>query len=79
MSLLTVKMTDSIKVIPAGTFSYCPFLSSYTGGASVERIEDAAFLDCMTLQKEIVFPETLRYIGYGAFYGCGLTRVEFNR
>ena len=77
MSLLTVKMSDSIKVIPAGTFSYCPFLSSYTGGASVERIEDMAFLQCMTLQKEIVFPKTLRYIGYGAFYGCGLTRVEF--
>jgi len=75
--LLSVKMSDSIKVIPAGTFSYCPFLSSYTGGASVERIEDMAFLRCMTLQKEIVFPETLRYIGYGAFYGCGLTRVEF--
>ena len=77
MSLLTVKISDSIKVIPVGTFSYCPFLSSYTGGASVERIEDKAFLQCMTLQKEIVFPETLRYIGYGAFYGCGLTRVEF--
>ena len=77
MSLLTVKISDSIKVIPVGTFSYCPFLSSYTGGASVERIEDMAFLCCMTLQKEIVFPETLRYIGYGAFYGCGLTRVEF--
>ena len=75
--LLSVKISDSIKVIPAGTFSYCLFLSSYTGGASVERIEDAAFLDCMTLQKEIVFPKTLRYIGYGAFYGCGLTRVEF--
>ena len=77
LGLLSVKMSDSIKVIPAGTFSYCPFLSSYTGGASVERIEDMAFLQCMTLQKEIVFPETLRYIGYGAFYGCGLTRVEF--
>ena len=77
LGLLSVKISDSIKVIPVGTFSYCPFLSSYTGGASVERIEDAAFLDCMTLQKEIVFPETLRYIGYGAFYGCGLTRVEF--
>jgi len=77
LGLLSVKISDSIKVIPVGTFSYCPFLSSYTGGASVERIEDKAFLQCMTLQKEIVFPETLRYIGYGAFYGCGLTRVEF--
>ena len=75
--LLSVKMSDSIKVIPKKTFSYCYSLSTYIGGASVERIEDVAFLECMALQKEIVFPKTLRYIGYGAFYGCGFKEVEF--
>ena len=70
-------MSDSIKIIPKKTFSYCYSLSTYIGGASVERIEDVAFLECMALQKEIVFPKTLRYIGYGAFYGCGFKEVEF--
>ena len=76
-NLLSVKMSDSIKIIPKKTFSYCYSLSTYIGGASVERIEDVAFLECMALQKEIVFPKTLRYIGYGAFYGCGFKEVEF--
>ena len=76
-NLLSVKMSDSIKIIPKKTFSYCYSLSTYIGGASVERIEDVAFMMCSNLPEEIVFPETLRYIGLGAFYECGFKEVEF--
>ena len=75
--LMNVKMSDSIKVIPTETFSYCSSLSNYTGGMSVERIEDLAFFMCQSFSDEIVFPETLRYIGFGAFYECGLKDIEF--
>ena len=55
----------------------CIFLKTYTGGASVERIEDYAFNNCERFGGEIVFPETLRYIGNRAFEMTEINTVIF--
>ena len=73
----SVVMSDSVKVIPYGAFMYCVNLNTYTGGASVERIEDYAFNNCERLTGEIVFPETLKYIGNRAFEMTGINSVVF--
>ena len=76
-NLLSARMSDSIKYLPEEVFSHCISLSSYTGGASVERIGSSAFLMCQSFQEKIVFPENLKYIGFGAFTYTPLTDVEF--
>ena len=73
----SVVMSDSVKVIPYGAFMYCQLLENYAGGASVERIEDYAFNYCERLAGEIVFPETLKYIGNRAFELTGINSVVF--
>jgi len=73
----SVVMSDSVKVIPYRAFMYCQLLKTYTGGASVERIEDYAFNNCERLAGEIVFPETLKYIGNRVFELTGINSVVF--
>ena len=76
-SLSSVVMSDSVKVIPYGAFRNCSVLESYIGGSSVERIEDYAFNHCESMANEIVFPETLKYIGNRAFEMTGINSVVF--
>jgi hypothetical protein len=76
-TITSVVMSDSVKVIPYGAFMYCQLLKNYAGGASVERIEDYAFNYCERLAGEIVFPETLKYIGNRAFEMTGINSVVF--
>ena len=76
-SLVTVVMSDSVKVIPYGAFNYCQSLRSYTGGASVERINSRAFSNCESFAKNLVFPSTLKVIEVGAFFDTDIKTVEF--
>ena len=74
-SLHTARMSDSVKVIPVMSFYGCSRLESYSGGASVERIEEVAFT--LTKIKSMVFPETLRVIENQAFYYAPINSLEF--
>ena len=76
-SLVTVVMSDSVKVIPYGAFQYCQSLRSYTGGASVERINSRAFSNCGSFAKNLVFPSTLKVIDNMAFLSTNIQTVEF--
>ena len=76
-NLATVVMSDSVKVIPYGAFNYCQSLRSYTGGASVERINSLAFCNCGNFAKNLVFPSTLKVIEVGAFFDTDIKTVEF--
>ncbi len=76
-NLVTVVMSDSVKVIPYGAFNYCQSLRSYTGGASVERINSLAFSNCGNFAKNLVFPSTLKVIELGAFFDTDIKTVEF--
>ena len=75
--ITSVVMSDSVKVIPAEAFMYCTNLNSYSGGASVERIEEYAFSDCGSFAKNIVFPPSLRVIEDAAFLFTDVITVEF--
>jgi hypothetical protein len=68
-------MSDSIKIIPAMSFYGCSRLESYSGGASVERIGEAAFT--FTKIKSMVFPETLRVIEELVFYDAPINSLDF--
>ena len=75
--LKNVLMSDSLKVLPVDIFSFCYSLSSYTGGATLERIEDYAFYHCDKLRTKIVFPKSLKYIGEQAFAYTVPNEVKF--
>ena len=75
--ITSVVMSDSVKTIPAEAFMYCTNLNSYSGGASVERIEEYAFSDCGSFAKNIVFPPSLRVIEDAAFLFTDVITVEF--
>ena len=75
--LTSVVMSDSVKTIPAEAFMYCTNLNSYSGGESVERIEEYAFSDCGSFAKNIVFPPSLRVIEDAAFVFTDIETVEF--
>ena len=72
-----VRMSDSVKVIEKEAFFGCNNLNSYTGGASVERIEEYAFSECGSFAKNIVFPPSLQVIEEAAFFMTEIETVEF--
>ena len=75
--LESVVMSDSVKVIPNSAFYLCRYLNSYTGGASVERIEEYAFSMCGTFAQNLVLPSNLKFIGHLAFLDTDVKQVEF--
>ena len=75
--ITSVVMSDSVRVIPAEAFMYCANLNSYSGGASVERIEEYAFSECGSFAKNIVFSPSLRVIEDCAFIFTEIKTVEF--
>ena len=74
--LQTIVMSDSVKVIPYRAF-YASKLNSYTGGNSVERIEEYAFSLCGSFALNLVFPSTLKVIENMAFLSTNIQTVEF--
>ena len=76
-NLKRVVMSDSVKVLPALVFENCLLLESYTGGASVERIEDRAFYYCESIPQKMVFPPSLKVIEEYVFEGTSVKEVEF--
>ena len=76
-NLRRINFPNSLKIIDSNAFNSCEYLSSFTGGDSLERIEYGAFAYCNNLRKEIVFPKGLKYVGAYAFYGAPLKVIEF--
>ena len=72
-----IQFPNSLKIIDSNAFNSCEYLSSFSGGDSLERIEYGAFAYCNNLRKEIVFPKGLKYVGAYAFYGAPLKVIEF--
>ena len=59
---------DKVRRLPRGIFSGKEF-SEVTLPACLERIDDFAFSGCKNLAT-INLSDSIRYIGYDAFYGC---------
>lgn len=72
-SLEAVEIPAAVDTIFARTFEKCTSLKTVKFNDGLKRIEDGAwagaFMNCSSL-KELVFPETLEYIGTMAFKDC---------
>ncbi len=67
ISLKTLKLSSLLKVIPASAFQGCISLEEVTIPASVETIENGAFM--LTALKTVVIPKSVKTIYAAAFYG----------
>ena len=65
-----VTIPDTVRTIEYCAFWGCDKLRSVKLGDGVEVIEAEAFQDCTALAGDLMLPESLRYIGDGAFAGC---------
>ena len=76
-SLETVEIPSSVRDVMTDAFRYSGLKTVYGMGA-VERIWDGAFSGCTSLSG-VSFPDTLLFIGDGAFRGCsGKTFAKVN-
>lgn len=74
-SLEQVDLPDNLKEISKGAFA-CTSLRSIDLPPKLEKIGDVAFMECLNLEK-IEFPDTVTYIGDGAFKACeSLTELK---
>lgn len=72
----SVKLPDSITVIPYGFFRRCMALEKVIMPDSVKAIDSYAFSDCIAL-KEIKLPKSLEIIEQNAFSGCvSIEKIE---
>ncbi len=72
----SVKLPDSITVIPYGFFRRCMALEKVMIPDSVKAIDGYAFSDCIAL-KEIKLPKSLELIEQNAFSGCvSIEKIE---
>lgn len=74
VSLVSIRIPDSVKEIEDGAFRGCTSLTSIRLPKFVTEIEDTAFAECTSLMM-ITIPESVRAIGEGVFTGC--TSLKF--
>ena len=65
--LYIVNLPDSVKVIGQDAFRFCQNLEEVLLPSRLKIIHGSAFGDCPKLKKVSPFPETLAYVGRGAF------------
>lgn len=66
--IVGVNLPDGLKSIDAGAFKGCGGIVNINLPDGLKRIEDSAFEGCSF--KDIIFPESLEYIGKNAFICC---------
>ena len=73
--LRSVKLPSTLRVIEEGAFMLCLSLSRLELPQGIEELRDMCFEN--SALEEIVIPESCRYIGEEAFFGCeGLHRAD---
>ena len=76
--ITSVHLLDGILAIEDEAFSGCTNLEVIESPSTVVRIGERAFAGCEKL-KEIILPESLKFIENGAFSGCtSLEKITFN-
>ena len=72
-SLKTIKLSNTIKIIPENTFKGCKSLKSITIPNSVKKIGNYAFKDCTCLET-LDIPDSVECLGEGVFNNCPLLK-----
>ena len=77
-----IKMPDSVRQIGQAAFCYCDKLKKVTISKNVtvipgatDYIMNGVFEGCQNLEEELKLPDSIRYIGSRAFFGCALCKV----
>ncbi|MBQ7116431.1 MAG: leucine-rich repeat protein [Clostridia bacterium] len=75
-SLESITLPDTVTVIDQYAFSGCKALKDFQFPKSLIKINQWAFKGCECFDnKELVLPDTLQKVGYGAFSGANITSL----
>lgn len=75
-SLESITLPDSVSVIDEYAFSGCKALKDFQFPHNLIKINKWAFKGCECFDnKELVLPDTLQKVGYGAFSGANITSL----
>ncbi len=75
-SLENITLPDTVTVIDQYAFSGCKALKDFQFPKSLIKINQWAFKGCECFDnKELVLPDTLQKVGYGAFSGANITSL----
>ena len=75
--LESITIPGTLKIIPTKAFFRCGNLKNVIIENGVEVIEDNAFQE--TAIESIVFPDSIKKIKNGAFYGCSLNHITIGK
>lgn len=75
--LINVKLPETVISIGYAAFMRDAALTTVNMPAALTVIDDYAFNECAALTGTLNFPAGLKSIGSLAFYGCGITGVDF--
>lgn len=71
----TLVVPETLKIVDESAFAFMPNFTTLTIEEGVERINDYGFAYNTALTGQIQLPDSLLYIGAGAFAGC--TNIEW--
>ena len=75
-SLESITLPDSVSIIDEYAFSGCKALKDFRFPQNLLKINQWAFKGCECFDnKELVLPDTLQKVGYGAFSGANITSL----
>lgn len=72
---ITVKLSDNITKVGDGAFRQNPYITGVIFGDKTEYIGEASFQFCK-IKGELILPDTVSYIGSGAFNDNRITEVK---
>lgn len=68
-SLVSVVLTDKVKIIDTWAFTSCTLLSSVSMTNSLDSIKEQSFQNCTAI-TEFVIPDNVTYLGKNVFSSC---------
>lgn len=73
-----VVLGSKTKIVGDQAFAYCGSLKSIVFNEGLKEIGSAAFMDCPSLDGEIIIPATVSKIGSCAFYNTSIDKLAFS-
>ena len=75
-----VILPTTVETINQWAFHSCSSLKSINLNelTSLTRIEQSAFINCSSLPIELVLPNSIKYLGFRAFYGTNISTIDFS-
>jgi hypothetical protein len=65
-----IDLSDELKGIGWEAFKECSGITKLTLPGKLEAVADGAFYNCWNIESKLVFPATMKNIGFRAFHNC---------